>query len=365
MDFFALLTDPKVLLIIAVLALLVGLGYYTWRQSAYLEDLKMKNSKMLEQVKHGVLLDGSDDGDDGSGSRRNIARLRLRPDMASNMSEDTRHDAEDEDTGRYDADAEGEGENGVGVDTENQDWEDDCTDEEHNAYIKELIRINDMKRGNSDAYYVKTQQQSGHNGPVYDSGEEEMIFDNYADTADEASDTEMERLAEAELKLAQADLKLARADEAGSNVKAGINVKAGSNVKAKVSGGEDDLVRKINADINQQIDEPLPVIPQVVSIKNSTHAVEPVVKPEPLDNTPKKIPRKKSDAPKAAAKTKAATTPTTPEAAETTPEAAETTPEPSAPTAPLQQEVSATLEAQPEHTPLKIKPLIGKKVQSA
>jgi hypothetical protein len=348
MDFFALLTDPKVLLIIAVLALLVGLGYYTWRQSAYLEDLKMKNSKMLEQVKHGVLLDGSDDGDGTDGQRKNMARLRLkvRPDMASNMSEDTRHEADEADeadeeedevtNGRYDADAEADPEGGVAADTEHQNWEDDCTDEEHNAYIKELIRINDLKRANSDAYYVKTQQQSGHNGPVYDSGEEEMIFDNYADTADEASDTEIELLAQAELKLARAD----------NNVK-------GDNVKS-----EDELLRKINSDIIR-IDEPVPVIPQVVSIKTSTPSVEAVVKPEPLDNTPsgdapKKTPRKKSDAPpKPAAKTKAPM-----------PEAAVVKESEAPAQAPVQEvPVAAAVVPVLDHTPLKIKPVIGKKVQ--
>jgi len=185
MDFFGLLTDPKVLLIIAVLALLIALAIYAWRQSSHLEDLKTKNTKMLEQVKHGIILD------DEIGYR-----AKLRNDMASNMSEETIpvahsliHEHE-----------QSASEHGV----ENTEWEDDeCSDEEHNTYIKELIRLNDSKRAKNDEFYIKTQQQTGHNGPVYDSGEEDVIFDNYDDTEEEASETDI--LVHAERELAEAD----------------------------------------------------------------------------------------------------------------------------------------------------------------
>jgi hypothetical protein len=190
MDFFALLTDPKVLLIIAVLALLVALGIYTWRQYGHMEELKIKNDKMLEQVKHGVLL--SEQSGEAAG------KARLRGDMASNMSEETNPGVvpEESEMSAYDADADAEDEDKV-----HPEWEDDCSDEEHTQYIKELIRINDSKRAKRDEYYVKTQQQSGHHGPVYDSGEEEMIFDNYADT-DDASNMEILAHVRRELELA-------------------------------------------------------------------------------------------------------------------------------------------------------------------
>lgn len=187
MDFFGLLTDPKVLLIIAVLALLIALAIYAWRQSSHLEDLKTKNTKMLEQVKHGIILD------DEIGYR-----AKLRNDMASNMSEETipvAHSLINEHEHDHSA-----SEHAV----ENTEWEDDeCSDEEHNTYIKELIRLNDSKRAKNDEFYIKTQQQTGHNGPVYDSGEEDVIFDNYDDTEDEASETDI--LVHAERELAEAD----------------------------------------------------------------------------------------------------------------------------------------------------------------
>ncbi len=183
MTFFSLLTDPKVLLIIAVLALLIALGVYAWRQSGQMEELKLEHDKMIEQVKHGIVL---------SESKKSLARLR--PDTVSNMSEETATqiaqdaDADVESEGACDADAECE----VG-------WE----DEEHNAYIKEIIRINDSKRAKDDDYYVAEQQQSGHNGPVYDSGEEEIVFDNYADSTDESAQAEILAHVEKELNLAR------------------------------------------------------------------------------------------------------------------------------------------------------------------
>jgi hypothetical protein len=183
MTFFSLLTDPKVLLLIAVLALLIALGVYAWRQSGQMEELKLEHDKMIEQVKHGIVL---------SESKKSLARLR--PDMVSNMSEETATQfAQDAD----DADVESEGEGGEEVDV---GWE----DEEHNAYIKEIIRINDSKRAKCDDYYVAEQQQSGHNGPVYDSGEEEIVFDNYADdSTDESAQAEILAHVAKELNLAR------------------------------------------------------------------------------------------------------------------------------------------------------------------
>ena len=166
MDIFALLTDPKVLLIIAVLLLLGALAIYTWRQSNDLYDLKSKHEKITQQVKHGVIL-SEHEGEN-----------RIRPEIASNMSEETYH----EETDNEDTDNE-ENEDNEDKDDDNEPETEDEDDDVHNDYIKELIKMHDRKR--ADDFYIMDQQQSGHNGPVYDSEEEELIFDNYEDKDDD------------------------------------------------------------------------------------------------------------------------------------------------------------------------------------
>ena len=166
MDFFSLLTDPKVWLIIAIVALLIVLGIYTWRQSNHIEELKNQHSKITEQVRHGLKL--SDDNPK--------ALVHLRPDITSNMSDETcdaaQHDQE--------------------WDEEHEDDDEDASDDEHNAYIQQLIRIQDTKRAKLDEFIIPSQQQTGHTGPVYESHDEEIIFRDYDDAeSDGASKSEL------------------------------------------------------------------------------------------------------------------------------------------------------------------------------
>jgi hypothetical protein len=181
MDFLSLLTDPKVWIIFAIIALLVVLGIYTWRQSNHIEELKYQHTKMTEQVKHGLML--SEDG------LHTKALVHLRPDMASTMSEETYegglHQPEEEE---WD-----------GGKSEEEYGDGELSDDEHNAYIQQLIRIQDGKRAKLDEFIDPAQQQSGHGGTVYDSNDEEIIFHDYNDESDYASDTEIMQHVEKEL----------------------------------------------------------------------------------------------------------------------------------------------------------------------
>ena len=179
MDFLSLLTDPKVWIIFAIIALLVVLGIYTWRQSNHIEELKHQHTKMTEQVKHGLML--SEDG------LQTKALVHLRPDMASTMSEETYEGGLQEP----------EDEEWDGAKSEDEDGE--LSDDEHNAYIQQLIRIQDGKRAKLDEFINPAQQQSGHGGTVYDSNDEEIIFHDYNDESDYASDTEIMKHVEKEL----------------------------------------------------------------------------------------------------------------------------------------------------------------------
>jgi hypothetical protein len=185
MDFFSVLTDPKVILIIVAVILLIGLAYYGWKQ---LTELKTNNEKMAEQVKHGLILS------DKQGAPS--LKLKLRPDMASNMSEETYPEGPEEDENQWNEehDIATEGEEDA------DDPDQDISNEEHNAYIQELIRIQDSKRPAD--FYIKEQQQPGHHGPVYDSGEEEVIFDNYDDDQEDDEVSESELIAHAAAELA-------------------------------------------------------------------------------------------------------------------------------------------------------------------
>ncbi len=185
MDILALLTDPKVWIIFAIIALLVVLGIYTWRQSNHIESLKFQNTKMSEQVKHGLML--SDDG------LQTKAVVHLRPDMASTMSEETCEAAVHEE--EEDWEEEGKSDDGEGDDGDAEL----SADDEHNAYIQQLIRIQDGKRAKLDEFINPAQQQSGHGGAVYDSNDEEIIFQDYNDESDYASDTEIMKHVEKEL----------------------------------------------------------------------------------------------------------------------------------------------------------------------
>jgi hypothetical protein len=181
MDFLSLLTDPKVWIIFAIIALLVVLGIYTWRQSNHIEELKHQHTKMTEQVKHGLML--SEDG------LHTKALVHLRPDMASTMSEET-----------YDGGLqEPEDEEWDGAKSEDEDGDGELSDDEHNAYIQQLIRIQDGKRAKLDEFINPVQQQSGHGGTVYDSNDEEIIFHDYNEESDYASDTEIMKHVEKEL----------------------------------------------------------------------------------------------------------------------------------------------------------------------
>jgi hypothetical protein len=181
MDFLSLLTDPKVWIIFAIIALLVVLGIYTWRQSNHIEELKYQHTKMTEQVKHGLML--SEDG------LHTKALVHLRPDMASTMSEETYegglHQPEEEE---WD-----------GGKSEEEYGDGELSDDEHNEYIQQLIRIQDGKRAKLDEFINPAQQQSGHGGTVYDSNDEEIIFHDYNDESDYASDTEIMKHVEKEL----------------------------------------------------------------------------------------------------------------------------------------------------------------------
>ena len=181
MDFLSLLTDPKVWIIFAIIALLVVLGIYTWRQSNHIEELKYQHTKMTEQVKHGLML--SEDG------LQTKALLHLRPDMASTMSEETCEGGLQEP----------EDEEWDGVKSEDEYGDGELSDDEHNEYIQQLIRIQDGKRAKLDEFINPAQQQSGHGGTVYDSNDEEIIFHDYNDESDYASDTEIMKHVEKEL----------------------------------------------------------------------------------------------------------------------------------------------------------------------
>jgi hypothetical protein len=172
MDFFSLLTDPKVWLIIAIIALLVVLGIYTWRQSNHIEELKNQHTKITEQVKHGLKL-----SEPANGVK---ALVHLRPDIASNMSDDTCDPAQRDEQEWDESHAP-------------QNNDDDESDDEHNAYIQQLIRMKDNKRAVVDEYIIPAQQQSGHTAdPVYDSHDEEIIFRDYNDDeSDGASESEL------------------------------------------------------------------------------------------------------------------------------------------------------------------------------
>jgi hypothetical protein len=180
MDILSLLTDPKVWIIFAIIALLVVLGIYTWRQSNHIEVLKHQHTKMSEQVKHGLML--SEDG------LQTKALVHLRPDMASTMSEETCEGIVPEEEEEWD---EGKSDDG--------DGDGELSDDEHNAYIQQLIRIQDGKRAKLDEFINPVQQQSGHGGAVYDSNDEEIIFHDYNDESDYASDTEIMKHVEKEL----------------------------------------------------------------------------------------------------------------------------------------------------------------------
>ena len=182
MDFFSLITDPKIILIIVAVVLLIGLAYYGWKQ---LTELRTNNEKMAEQVKHGLIL---------SDKKVNPGiKLKLRPDMASNMSEETYPEGPEEDENEWN-------EGHPDTEDEDEDGDGDISNDEHDAYIQELIRIQDSKR--SPDFYIKDHQQPGHNGPVYESEEEEVIFDNYDDAEDEDEVSESDLIAHAAAELA-------------------------------------------------------------------------------------------------------------------------------------------------------------------
>lgn len=147
----SLLTDMKVLLIILVIGLLVALAIYTWRQTKELHLLKSQQEIIKEQVKHKLILN------DHSGER---------PEMASNMSEEsTVKEGDDE------------------------EWDDDDEEEDesedHSSYIREIINMQDKKRDANDDYYITKESKSAD----YDSDGENIVFDNYEE--DEDSEAEI------------------------------------------------------------------------------------------------------------------------------------------------------------------------------
>ena len=158
MDLYFLIKDIKIVMLVVLVVLLVALAFYSFRQSQQLKTMKDQEEKIKEQLKHQVLLNG----------------LELeRPEMASNMSEESQSQAEEQDEWRDNRETNGED----GSESE----------EDHSAYIREIIKMQDSKLSPEKDYYLARQMDQ-----VDSEDEEHIIFDNI----EEISETDSEDAAD-------------------------------------------------------------------------------------------------------------------------------------------------------------------------
>jgi hypothetical protein len=237
----SLLTDVKILLIVIVVGLLVALAIYTWRQTKELQLLKSQQDMIKEQVKHKLIL--SD-------------HTNERPEMASNMSEEsTVKEADDE-------------------------WEDDDEDDsqDHSSYIREIINMQDKKRSPEDDYYIARES----NKPGYESDEDKIVFDNYEDDEDD-DDQEV----------SQAEVVNGVQEVAGALASAPAPAHASSHLTLKAKA-ETQLIQRIEQDIKRLDNSSLYIapIPEITKIKPFIEAKQDKLnaeKPKPIVEEPDKV----------------------------------------------------------------------------